>query len=317
LSSPGIEPVRTHAPNPTLDMRVCTEIGARLARLRTERGQSVADLTGKLLLSAKQVRALETADVSAFHNAAFFMIGLRKYAALCGIDRAAVDAAVVEAQRFEQAVVAALPASPERTSRPRGWTPIVAILSVCIAMGMGWGLVRWARARVVASTDASTSTSAAASSGSSSSTASGGASLVPLTPGVADPAILPQDANATAPPGEVPAAAPPSHGAGSLGGQVTYGSLWSPQRAWMFLRMEDDTVIERTVVAGELVQLPSRPKYLAIGADDAELTIGSTPIDVSRFVQRGTLRMGVAEFGVAEQSALGGPAPDPTDNSAR
>ena len=72
----------------------------------------------------------------------------------------------------------------------------------------------------------------------------------------------------------------------------------------MFLRLEDDTVIERTVNAGELVELPTKPKYLAIGSEDAELTIGFTPIDVSRFIQRGTLRMGGSEFGLAEQAAF-------------
>ena len=86
--------------------------------------------------------------------------------------------------------------------------------------------------------------------------------------------------------------------------------MWSPVKAWMFLRMENDVVIERTVAAGELVQLPGRPSYLAIGAGDAELTIGITPVDVSKFVQ-GTLRMGVAEFSLAEQNALGGSIPDP------
>ena len=73
----------------------------------------------------------------------------------------------------------------------------------------------------------------------------------------------------------------------------------------------------RTVAAGELVQLPGRPKYLAIGTGDAELTIGITPVDVSKFVQKGTLRMGVAEFGLAEQNALGGSIPDPAEPSQR
>ena len=85
----------------------------------------------------------------------------------------------------------------------------------------------------------------------------------------------------------------------------------------MFLRMENDTVIERTVGAGELVQLPGRPKYLAIGTGDAELTIGITPVDVSRFVQKGTLRMGVSEFGGAEQSVLGGSIPEASDTPRR
>ena len=59
-------------------MSLCARIGERLSQIRSERNLSVADLSGRLLLSARQVRALEVADVSAFHNASFFMTGLRK-----------------------------------------------------------------------------------------------------------------------------------------------------------------------------------------------------------------------------------------------
>ena len=247
------------------------------------------------------------------------MIGLRKYAALCGVDRHAVDAALVDVPKDVHIADDQLAALRDATARRRDWTPIVGILGVCVVLAVGWGVFRWSRsARAALSSSVSASTPVPEpAEGDASSRASTGTSLMPLVPGVADPGALPPNPNLTAPPGEVPAAAPPSKGAASLSGQVSYGSLWSPQKAWMFLRMDDDTVIERTVAAGELVQLPSKPKYLAIGADDAELTIGITPVDVSRFVQKGTLRMGVADFGVAEQSVLGGPAPDPSDNSAR
>ena len=247
------------------------------------------------------------------------MIGLRKYAALCGVDRSAVDAALVDVPEDEQVADEQLAALRDVTVQPRDWTPLVAILGVCVVLAVGWGAFRWSRSASAAGSSAASASSAAPepTEGDASLRALAGTVSSPLAPGVADPGALPQPSNLTAPPGEVPAAAPPSQGAASLSGQVSYGSLWSPQKAWMFLRMDDDTVIERTVAAGELVQLPSRPKYLAIGADDAELTIGITPVDVSRFVQKGTLRMGVAEFGVAEQNVLGGPAPEPSDNSAR
>ncbi|MEQ1910765.1 MAG: helix-turn-helix domain-containing protein [Vicinamibacterales bacterium] len=285
-------------------MRVCARIGERLSQIRSERNLGLDDLSITLLLSIRQVRALEGADPSAFHNASFFMIALRKYAALCGIDRASVDAAVVAPPDVVQIAPDTPTASRGSVVPSREWTPIVAVLVACVVLGMGWGAFRWSRSAGAAASSASTPSSSESSERSTAeaSTQSEAASTAPL-PGP-ESGTAPQDSTTIAPPGEVPAAAPPSRGAGALNGQIGYGLLWSPQRAWMFLRLEDDTVIERTVNAGELVELPSKPKYLAIGSDEAELTIGFTPVDVSRFIQRGTLRMGVFEFGLAEQAAF-------------
>ena len=286
-------------------MSLCARIGERLSQIRSERDLSVADLSGRLLLSAKQVRALEVADVSAFHNASFFMTGLRKYAALCGIDRASVDAAVVATPVVVQIATDQPTASRDSGAPSREWGPILAILVACVVLGVGWGAFRWSRSGgpVVSSASTAASTeSPERTDGAASAQPSDAASTTP-SPGP-ESGTTPPDPTTIAPPGEVPAVAPPSRGAGALNGQIGYGLLWSPQRAWMFLRLEDDTVIERTVNAGELVELPTKPKYLAIGSDEAELTIGFTPIDVSRFIQKGTLRMGVSEFSLAEQAAF-------------
>ena len=306
LSVSSLDSARTRGPNPELDMSLCARIGERLAKTRSEGNLSVADLSGRLLLSAKQVRALEVADVSAFHNASFFMTALRKYAALCGIDRASVDAAVVATRDVVQVAVDPPTASRDSVVPSREWGAIVAILVACVVLGVGWGAFRWSRSAGAAAPSASTASSAEVTDRAD---AAGGlaqpsdAASTPLS-GQPESGATPPDSTTIAPPGEVPAVAPPSRGAGALNGQIGYGLLWSPQRAWMFLRLEDDTVIERTVNAGELVELPSKPKYLAIGSDEAELTIGFTPIDISRFIQKGTLRMGVSEFGLAEQAAF-------------
>lgn len=315
VPSPSLDSVRPHSPHPTLDLRVCADIGQRLSRVRTERSLSLNDLSSTLLLSPRQVRALESAEVSAFHNASFFMIGLRKYAAVCGVDRELVESAVMAVPEDEQQVDETIAALRDANTEPRDWTPILAILGVCVVVGLGWAIFRYTRAASLFTPGASTAASAALSGSDTpdGSTVGGATSPTPTTAASspADASATPPDPAVTAPPGEVPAAAPPSQGADVLAGQVAYGSLWAPTKAWMFLRMENDTVIERTVAAGELVQLPSRPKYLAIGSGDAELTIGITPVDVSRFVQKGTLRMGVGEFGLAEQSVLGNSVPEP------
>ncbi len=286
-------------------MSLCARIGERLSQIRSERNLSVVDLTGSLLLSAKQVRALEVADVSAFHSASFFMTGLRKYAALCGIDRASVDAALVATPDVVP-VVPDLPTTSHDSVVPsREWGPIVAILVACAVLAVGWGALRWSRSAGAAASSAWTPPSTESADRTDAAASAQPSDAAPTTPPPGpDAGTTPQDPTTTAPPGEVPAVAPPSRGAAALNGQIAYGLLWSPQRAWMFLRLEDDTVIERTVNAGELVELPTKPKYLAIGSDEAELTIGFTPVDVSRFVQKGTLRMGVSEFGLVEQAAF-------------
>ena len=322
LSSPTTDLSRLHASNTTLDMSRCVAIGDHLTHVRTERGLSVDAISGKLLLSVRQVRALESADVSAFHNATFFMAGLRKYAALCGMDRAIVDAAVLATPDVVETADHSPLAIRDSTTASRGWESIVAMLIMCAVVGVGWGVFRWSRTAGAYASRGSSSPSTGASDPSEATGSALSSQLLngaptPPASGQTDTGTPPPDATMTAPPGEVPAAAPPSRGVVALNGQIGYGSLWSPQRAWMFLRLEDDTVIERTVNAGELVELANRPRYLAVGSDEAELTIGLTPIDVSRFVQKGTLRMGVAEFSVAERGALSDSVPAAVDNGRR
>ncbi|MFN7982590.1 MAG: helix-turn-helix domain-containing protein [Vicinamibacterales bacterium] len=315
MSSPSFDPSRSHTSHPTLDPRVCADIGQLLAKVRNERKLTVDELSSRLLLSTRQVRALEAADVSAFHNASFFMIGLRKYAAFCGIAREVVDAAVIAVPEDEQPIEDPLAGLRDTPAPRRDWTPLLAILGLCALLAVGWGVVRVTRASGLLSSNIAITNAASSNASTPSATPSTDApAAAPVSPDATTP---PSDPSVTAPPGEVPAAAPPSQAPGALAGQVAYGSLWSPVKAWMFLRMENDVVIERTVTAGELVQLPGRPKYLAIGTGDAELTIGITPVDVSKFVQKGTLRMGVAEFGLAEQNVLGGSIPDPAEPSQR
>src|SRR5207344_683419 len=69
-----------------LDARLCAEIGAELARVREARGITVADVSDKLLLSIRQVKALEEVNFTAFHNATFQLKALKKYAQFANLD---------------------------------------------------------------------------------------------------------------------------------------------------------------------------------------------------------------------------------------
>jgi cytoskeleton protein RodZ len=59
--------------------------GAELARAREARALTVRDVADRLLLSTRQVRALESADVRAFHNAEFYRRAHTKYEAWLGL----------------------------------------------------------------------------------------------------------------------------------------------------------------------------------------------------------------------------------------
>jgi hypothetical protein len=70
-------------------------------------------------------------------------------------------------------------------------------------------------------------------------------------------------------------------------------------------------VIERSLAGGELLELESQPTYLAVGSPDAELTIGTRRIDVSRFVANGQIRIRAGDFDALVQGATPIPAPTP------
>lgn len=60
--------------------------GAELACAREARALTVHDVAERLLLSPRQVRALESADVRAFHNAEFYRRAWVKYESWLGLD---------------------------------------------------------------------------------------------------------------------------------------------------------------------------------------------------------------------------------------
>ena len=56
-----------------------------LAEQREQRRLSPKEVGQQLLMSGRQVRGIETADASAFHNATFFVMALEKYAAFLNV----------------------------------------------------------------------------------------------------------------------------------------------------------------------------------------------------------------------------------------
>ena len=310
-------------PRQSLDRAQCTAIGARLTAARAARGLTIDDVGKTLLLSTRQVRALESFEVQSFHNVAFYLNALRKYAAFCGLDEGLI--ARVETTRTE---------TPERVDRPaaviedageslrRKGMVSAAIVAVIVVGGAIWNLSR-PRAVSPAPTTSVVPTAPA----------------TPVLPGTPAPAVAPaptppvtdsaEPAERAGPVEPVTSVGQTSEGGGTTPADVTaseptipepqqlapvltpatrYGSFRANQKAWMFLRQSDNSVIERTLAAGEVVQLRSKPRYLALGTEDVEVTLGDVNVDTSRFVRNGTLRMGVAEFTTAEESAIVTPA---------
>lgn len=312
----------TLEPRQSLDRAQCAAIGERLAAARNARGLTVDDVGRTLLLSPRQVRALESFEAQAFHNVSFYLNALRKYAAFCGLDEGLVarleTTRVEPPPRVERAVV---PIEDTGESLRRKGMISAAIVALIVVSGAAWSLSR-SRAASPATTTA----------------VANPAPTPPPTADVATPAVVPAPIppmEPAVPPGPVEpvttpeptpeesAVAPTDLGGGEptipepqelapvLTPTTRYGSFRANQKAWMFLRQSDNSVIERTLAPGEVVQLRTKPRYLALGTGEVEVTIGDVSVDTTKFIRNGTLRMGVAEFTTAEESAVITPASEP------
>ena len=94
---------------PILDDRACGALGMKLAAAREARGLSIDQVCAVLLLSRRQVRALERLDPEAFYNSAFRLGALRKYVAYLGLPADLLDDVQVEPPAPDDQ----LPARPE------------------------------------------------------------------------------------------------------------------------------------------------------------------------------------------------------------
>jgi len=274
-----------------LEARLCAEIGAQLARVRESRGITRSEMGEKLLLSIRQVKALEEVDVTAFHNATFQLKALTKYAQFAEIDPALIA-------RLAASIVTAGPEAPSddeadfvvsmNGSRQR----LAAVASVLLGAAVFAGGFYLLRARSVTGPVGSVVVAA----------------QVPVAP---EPSTI-------APAAAAPASAPvestgPSSGTPSEPAVAStppmFGALRVLHQTWIFVRDADGIVIEKLLGAGESINLESQPTYLAVGMTDAELTIGGAPVDLSRFITNGQVRIRAGDFDALVQGASPIPAP--------
>ena len=264
--------------------------------MRAERGLTLDAVGDRLLLSVRQVRALEEVDVTAFHNTTFFVAGLRKYALLAGVDTAGVDRMMPPPRVVPEPVAFAGPRFKPDTGGRRG-AFMVALSAVAVtaalAVAAGGGYVWWQRASDVPTDVAGSSFPATA--------------RVPaVAPAAAvERAVSPQPLSSLSagdlPGGPLWPEPPPADAS------APFGAVRAPTATWMFLRYIDDTVVERTLAAGELAVFEKPPVYLAVGALDAELTFGSQRVNTAPFIVNGQLRLRASDF-----NALAGQAEPPT-----
>jgi len=295
-----------------LNPRACEALGTVLGDTRTTKGLTIRDVADRLLLSTRQVRALESFDVKAFHNARFYATALKKYAGLLGIDALLVSRAVDDsgasftAERDQPIakVLEPLPAVPRVTaaavldvtvSEPpaRGRWLAVVVVGMLLLGGAAAAYVMWPPStsvdadQAVASQPtlpAVTPPPAAASSLTPEATA------VKLGSAPDAPAGVPPTALGAAATSNdaVPPAAPGRSGA--------FGAVKVTTATWIYLRYATGDIVERNLREGEVVTFDAAPIYLALGTPDVELTLGEHSIDTTPFIVNGQVRMRAADL---------------------
>jgi hypothetical protein len=108
------------------------------------------------------------------------------------------------------------------------------------------------------------------------------------------PEPLATSATPTAPvvPTDRPALSPPSPT-----GDVAAGVVTLTHPAWVFVRYGDNSVIQRTLRAGQSLTLTSAPIYLAIGAGEGvTVMLHDRPVDVSRFRTGDEIRIAASDL---------------------
>jgi cytoskeleton protein RodZ len=271
-----------------LDHRLCGEVGDALARARTSRGMSVTDVTERLLLSTRQVRALEQVEFAAFHNGTFYLSALKKYAAFLEIDPSLVARVAADVTRSETAVTVAT-AHEADFEASSGWPRLVVAAIVLLAAAIG-GYAWWTRATRAPST-------ASASSPAVTLPPAHAPEPPPVPVRPLQPAVVTasEPAAPAAPDAIAPAitAAPPVEDAPR---DAAFAVLRAGHATWLFLRKADGAEVERQVTDGEIVVLETPPQYLALGNPDATLTVGGRAIELAPFIANGQLRIRSADF---------------------
>ena len=295
---------------PALNGRACADLGVRLAHARSSRGLTVALVAERLLLSTRQVRALEAFDLSAFHNPRFYATALKKYAGFVAVDPELVERAVASEHGPSDPTPVVVPRHEAPAAAPavRGLDvadaeprmPLAKVaLAVIVILGIGVaGYFAWQRPRTEAAavgrvTDVRPAESAVPPP------------APPAAPSetspVRDLVTAPTQLAATVETGAAPAATAEHAPASALqpaplalpkaGPSGTYGAVRVAKPMWVFLRYADGRVVERNLREGDVVTFDAAPVYLALGSTDVELTLADRPIDVTPFIVNGQVRM--------------------------
>lgn len=301
------QPLEPPSGPPPLDERWCATKGAELAAARAAQGLSLAAVADRLLLSMRQARALEHAEVKAFYSASFFLTALRKYAALLGVTAEFPDPQTSAHGPTEMAQDAALavavadgherPGLPEdhaRTSRRAATIAVSAIALALLGVGASWVWTSGRPPESAADRLATPASMGATPTGAPPSS-SGVASAPPPAP---EPLPVASPPPAPAPP--APPVEPAPVGASDVEGR---GSFRVGSPTWIFLRYANGEVVERTIMDGEKQVIESPLTYLAIGIPDVDLVLEGRHVDVTRYVVNGQVRMRAADFAALASGA--------------
>lgn len=287
-----------------LDPRLCADLGAEFTRARDARGLNIAQVAERLLLSTRQVKALEKVEFTAFHNATFHLSALRKYASFLEIDAALVDKIGSSLTKPDPQAVMLVPSESSddaaESSSGRMLSIAGTLLAVAVLAGGGFYLAQSRSVRQASPPVAATPEPAPAAP------VRAPEPVAAPAPVAAEPPVVPA-ADVAAPVTPVTPPAPAQPAADASG----FGALRVLHPTWIFVRDMDNAVIERSLAQGETFVFDTQPTYLAVGTADAELSIGSRKVDVSKFVANGQLRIRAGDFDAIVQGASPIQAPTP------
>lgn len=289
-----------------LDARLCADLGAEFTRARDARGLSIAQVAERLLLSTRQVKALEKVEFAAFHNATFHLGALRKYAAFLDVDSDLLDKIASGLVRPDPQAVMLVPSDSSDDAAESTSGRLVSVLGTLAAVAVLAGGGFYLAQRRSAQTPAPVAAAPAQPAASEPAPAPAPVPVPAVAPAPPEPAVVPAADN---PPAATPAAAAPV--AVSTPDPSSFGVLRVLHPTWIFVRDMDNAVVERSLAQGETFVFETQPTYLAVGTADAELSIGSRKVDVAKFVANGQIRIRAGDFDVLVQGASPIQAPTP------
>lgn len=74
-------------------------------------------------------------------------------------------------------------------------------------------------------------------------------------------------------------------------GAQRFGVVTAARRTWLFVRLGNGTIIERSLEPGGRYVLPSRPVFLAVGTADVTLEVGGQNVPLAPWIVDGQVRM--------------------------